>query len=118
MAGKGETCKVLNKHKFHIAEYLDIEEVTIYLRKHGMFTAQDRSDILSLANNFTRTEAFIDILAKKSLRVFQEFCACLETFSPHLLNIIASDHTGNIYNSYLDCEGCDCGSNLTDIIFL
>ena len=96
MAERAETSEVLNKFKFSIAQYLNIEEVTIYLRRHGIFTHNDKIDILFYDDNVSRTQKFVDILSKKSLRAFQDFCACLQTFSPHLLTIIASDHTGNI----------------------
>ena len=94
MAGKGGIARLLAKNKATIVRDLDVTQVLPQLLQKGVFTYAEERDILAQRDPRQRTEILIDILSRKGLDAFQEFCSSLENSHPRLLTCFLLDNPG------------------------
>ncbi|XP_071141153.1 tight junction protein 1-like isoform X14 [Mytilus edulis] len=85
MAGKNTVARLLGQHKAAILRDLDVNRVLPRLIKNEVITQSEERQILESGGRKVQCEVFLDILSKKGVGAFHEFCASLEESSPHLL---------------------------------
>lgn len=98
MAGISEVCVLLEKHKNIIIHELNSTNILTALVKRGILTAEDEELILKQSNETIKGDVFIDVIVKKGVESFKEFCYALETECPYLLSSILNDSSLNIGN--------------------
>ncbi|XP_052096384.1 tight junction protein ZO-1-like isoform X11 [Mytilus californianus] len=85
MAGKNTVARLLGQHKAAILRDLDVNRVLPRLIKNEVITQSEERQIIESGGRKVQCEVFLDILSKKGVGAFHEFCASLEESSPHLL---------------------------------
>jgi len=94
MAGKGGSARLLARHKASIVRELDVNKILPRLVRKGMITKSEETEILESGDQRRRSETFLDVLSRKGLPAFHEFCASLEANAPHLLTGFLLDTPG------------------------
>ena len=85
MAGKEGVSRLLARHKASLVRDLDVNRLIPRLLSKEIITAAEEKLIVENNDPQKRTETFLELLSKKGVGAFHEFCACLEEVSPHLL---------------------------------
>ncbi|XP_033725434.1 tight junction protein ZO-1-like isoform X3 [Pecten maximus] len=85
MAGKGGVTRLFARHKTSILRDLDVNKVVPRLVRKGIISKSEEKDILEKNDTRKRSETFLDVLSRKGVPAFHEFCAILEELAPHLL---------------------------------
>ena len=94
MAGKNTVARLLGQHKAAILRDLDVNRVLPRLIKNEVITQSEEKHILGAGDRVKQCEVFLDILSKKGVGAFHEFCASLEESSPHLLTGFLLENPG------------------------
>lgn len=95
MAGKGGVSRLFARHKQLLMRELDVEKVIVRLVRKELISRTEERDILAIADPKRKCERFIDLMSKKGIPAFHEFCAVLEEIAPHLLTNFLLETSGN-----------------------
>lgn len=66
------------------------------MAKEVISTSEERQ-VLDVSDPRERTEVLLDIVGKRGLGAFHDFCSCLEKVGPHLLTGFLLEHSGKLY---------------------
>ncbi|XP_052785873.1 tight junction protein ZO-1-like isoform X7 [Mya arenaria] len=80
-----KSSRLLQKHKHSLAKDVDINQIVTKLTQRGALNKKEEEVIFECADQKKKADIFVDILNEKGSRSFNEFCAVLEDFCPHLL---------------------------------
>lgn len=91
MAGKSAAAPLLAKHRDTLVHDLDLNKVLPHLTQKGIFSYGEEREILLAGDVRARIDVFVELLSRKSLDSFHEFCAVLETTCPRILTKLLFD---------------------------
>ncbi|KAJ8311748.1 hypothetical protein KUTeg_011103 [Tegillarca granosa] len=91
MAGTDAIARLLDRHKVTLARDIDVNKFLPRLKRKGIITKADEKEIFGKNDQNIVTETFLEVLSRKGLTAFQEFCTCLEEIAPHLLTVFLID---------------------------
>lgn len=94
MAGASEVVSLLEKHKSTIVRELSKTNILTVLVKKGVLSPQDEELVLKELNDSVKGDVFIEIISRKGVDAFKEFCFALETECPHLLTDLLAENLG------------------------
>lgn len=103
MAGKNTVARLLRQHKAAIVRELDVERVLPRLIRNEVITQSENLQIIDAEDRPRQCELFLDILSKKGVGAFHEFCASLEESAPHLLTGFLLENPGYFCHFYYMC---------------
>lgn len=98
MAGKGVVARLLSQHRTMLLRDLDVNRILPRLMRRGVFSTAEEKEIMIVADPSRRVETFLDVLSRKGLTAFREFCQALEDFTPHILTEFLLDIPGKCDN--------------------
>ncbi|XP_056002906.1 tight junction protein ZO-1-like isoform X5 [Ostrea edulis] len=96
MAGKQGVSRLLTRHKASLVRDLDTNKILPHLVAKEVISTSEERQVLEVSDRRERTEVLLDILGKRGLGAFHDFCSCLEKVSPHLLTGFLLDNPGNL----------------------
>jgi hypothetical protein len=97
MAGKNTVARLLGQHKTAILRDLEVNRVLPRLIQNEVITQSEEKQIIESGDRKRQCEVFLDILTKKGVGAFHEFCASLEESAPHLLTGFLLENPGYYY---------------------
>ncbi|XP_061190159.1 tight junction protein ZO-1-like isoform X3 [Saccostrea echinata] len=96
MAGKQGVSRLLTRHRASLVRDLDTNKILPHLVAKEVISTTEERQVLEVSDPRERTEVLLDILGKRGLGAFHDFCSCLEKVSPHLLTGFLLDNPGNL----------------------
>lgn len=97
MAGTSEVVSLLEKHKNTIVSELSKTNILTVLVKKGVLSPQDEDLVLNEQNESVKGDVFIELIARKGVDAFKEFCFALETECPHVLTNLLAENLGKLH---------------------
>jgi len=94
----------LMKAKPDIVRSLEVTQVLPFLKRPGMFTAEDEATILADPRRREQIEIFIKLLETKSDETFQMFCEVLAEKFPHLYLMMSDWEDDSMTGVPLACD--------------
>ncbi|XP_075223249.1 tight junction protein ZO-3-like isoform X2 [Lycorma delicatula] len=94
MAGTSEVVSLLEKHKNTIVRELSKTNILTVLVKKGVLSPLDEDLVLNEQNESVKGDVFIELISRKGVDAFKEFCFALETECPHVLTNLLAENLG------------------------
>lgn len=99
MAGTSEVVSLLEKHKSTIVSELSRTNILTVLVKKGVLSPQDEELVSNEQNESVKGDLFIEIISRKGVDAFKEFCFALEMECPHVLTNLLAENLGESWNT-------------------
>eukprot|EP00105_Crassostrea_gigas_P017858 XP_011435800.2 PREDICTED: tight junction protein ZO-1 isoform X2 [Crassostrea gigas] len=96
MAGKQGVTRLLTRHRASLVRDLDTNKILPHLVAKEVISTSEERQVLDVSDPRERTEVLLDIVGKRGLGAFHDFCSCLEKVAPHLLTGFLLEHSGSL----------------------
>ncbi|XP_052695379.1 tight junction protein ZO-1-like isoform X9 [Crassostrea angulata] len=96
MAGKQGVTRLLTRHRASLVRDLDTNKILPHLVAKEVISTSEERHVLDVSDPRERTEVLLDIVGKRGLGAFHDFCSCLEKVAPHLLTGFLLEHSGSL----------------------
>lgn len=96
MAGKQGVTRLLTRHRASLVRDLDTNKILPHLVAKEVISTSEERQVLDVSDPRERTEVLLDIVGKRGLGAFHDFCSCLEKVAPHLLTGFLLEHSGKL----------------------
>uniref|UniRef100_A0A8W8P161 CARD domain-containing protein n=1 Tax=Magallana gigas TaxID=29159 RepID=A0A8W8P161_MAGGI len=93
MAGKQGVTRLLTRHRASLVRDLDTNKILPHLVAKEVISTSEERQVLDVSDPRERTEVLLDIVGKRGLGAFHDFCSCLEKVAPHLLTGFLLEHS-------------------------
>ncbi|XP_039281662.1 uncharacterized protein LOC120350831 [Nilaparvata lugens] len=104
MAGMCEVASSLEKHKKIIVRELKTSKILSLLVEKGVFSADEEDLVRNEQNECVKGDIFIDLISKKGVHAFEQFCFALELECPHILSELLSEDFGSPTKNGIDVD--------------